>query len=58
MKKLQTQPFDSGECLNDIINRLEGLTKVCDGRKMDERQANEFAMMIHELGIVRKEIRK
>lgn len=57
MDRLQTMPFDNGECLTDIIIRLEGLIRVCDGRKMDERLAREFAGMIHELEIVKKQLK-
>lgn len=53
MERLKTMPFDSLECLEGIISRLEGLIKACDGRKMDERLAREFSGMIHELKLVK-----
>lgn len=58
MGKLVTQKFDPKECVENIVNCLESLIKVCDGRKMDERLAREFSGMIHELNLVKKEVFK
>ncbi|WP_010497808.1 hypothetical protein [Paenibacillus elgii] len=58
MEQLKTQKFDSKECLEDVISRLEDLLKVCDGRKMDERLGNDFTIMIHDLSLVKKDIFK
>ncbi|MNI23336.1 hypothetical protein D3C73_769210 [compost metagenome] len=52
-KKLKIMKFGSVERPDDNVYRLKGLIRVCDGRKMDERLAREFAGMIHELELVK-----
>jgi len=53
---LKTQKFDSIDCIDGIIDRLESLIRVCDGRAMDERLAREFSIFIHELNLVKSNL--